>query len=165
MRTVDYVRHIAETAEQLQQLEDKESNPRLHKRVQLLRLLKSGCTPYLSQACRLVGLSEKHGRDLWRKYREQGWAGYVRLDYLRCKRGKLSAAQEAQVNRQAAREGFASQAEVQRYLLTQFGVSLAKSNVSKLLRRLEVTAKVPRPRNRRTSEEAQKAYKKTIVSG
>ncbi|MDQ3180072.1 MAG: winged helix-turn-helix domain-containing protein, partial [Acidobacteriota bacterium] len=58
--------------------------------------------------------------------------------------------------------GFASQAEVQNYIFEQFGVRLARANVSKLLQRLEVTAKVPRPRNLRTSEEEQQVYKKTM---
>ena len=109
----------------------------------------------------MVGYSDKHGREIWQKYLAEGLAGYARLNYLRTKRGKLSYEQEAQVNSEAAAAGFASQTEVQTYIFRQFGVSLARANVSKLLQRLEVTAKVPRPRNRRTSEEEQSAYKKT----
>lgn len=162
MRTVDYVSRITESADQLKGLENKEENPRLRKRLQLLRILKSGLTPFLTRACAMVGYSDKHGREIWRKYQAEGLAGYARLNYSRVKRGKLSYEQEAQVNEQAAVAGFASQTEVQTYIFEQFGVCLARANVSKLLQRLEVTAKVPRPRNRRTSEEEQTAYKKTM---
>ncbi len=163
MRTVDYVNQIKETAEQLRTFENKEKNPRLRKRLQLLRILKSGLTPFLTRACEIVGYSDKHGREIWQKYLAEGLAGYARLNYSRVKRGKLNYEQEAKVNEQAA-AGFASQAEVQTYIFEQFGVSLARGNVSKLLQRLEVTAKVPRPRNRRTSEAGQVEYKKTIHS-
>lgn len=161
MRTVDYVSRITETADELKGLENKEENPRLRKRLQLLRILKSGLTPFLNKACEMVGYSDKHGREIWQKYLAEGLAGYARLNYLRTKRGKLTYEQEREVNGAAATAGFASQAEVQTYIFEQFGVCLARANVSKLLQRLEVTAKVPRPRNLRTSEEEQKAYKKT----
>jgi transposase len=161
MRTVDYVSRITETADELKGLENKEKNPRLRKRLQLLRLLKSGLTPFLNKACEMVGYSDKHGREIWQKYLAEGLAGYARLNYLHVKRGKLSYEQEAQVNSEAAATGFASQTEVQTYIFEQFGVNLVRANVSKLLQRLEVTAKVPRPRNRHTSEEEQTEYKKT----
>ena len=161
MRTVDYVSRIRESADELKGLENKEQNPRLRKRLQLLRILRSGLTPFLNKACQMVGYSDKHGREIWQKYLAEGLAGYARLNYLRTKRGKLSYEQEAQVNSEAAAAGFASQTEVQTYIFEQFGVNLGRANVSKLLQRLEVTAKVPRPRNRRTSEQEQTAYKKT----
>lgn len=162
MRTVDYVSQIKETADELKRLENKEQNPRLRKRVQLLRILKSGLTPYLTRACEMVGYTDKHGREIWQKYLAEGLQAVSRLNYSRKKRGKLTYQQEAQVNEQAAKVGFASQAEVQTYLFEQFGVCLAISNVGKLLRRLEVSAKVPRPLNRRTSDEQQREYKKTM---
>jgi transposase len=161
MRTVDYINQIKERADELKGLENKEKNPRLRKRLQLLRLLKSGLTPFLNKACQMVGYSDKHGREIWQKYLAEGLAGYARLNYSRQKRGKLSYEQEAQVNSEAAATGFASQTEVQTYIFEQFGVNLVRANVSKLLQRLEVTAKVPRPRNRHTSEEEQTEYKKT----
>lgn len=145
MRIVDYVSQITETAEELKRLENKEQNARLRKRLQLLRILKSDLTPFLTRACEMVGYSDKHGRDIWHKYQAEGLAGYVRLNYSRAKRGKLSYEQERQVNEQAGSVGFASQAAVQTYIFEQFEVRLAISNVGKLLQRLEVTAKVPRP--------------------
>ncbi len=161
MRTVDYVSQIKESADELKGLEKKEKNPRLRKRLQLLRILKSGLTRFLTKACQVVGYSDKHGWEIWKKYLAEGLAGYARLNYLRQKRGKLTYEQEAQVNSAAAAAGFASQTEVQTYIFEQFGVNLVRANVSKLLQRLEVTAKVPRPRNRHTSEEEQTEYKKT----
>lgn len=164
MRTVDYISQIKESVADLKRLENEEKNLRLHKRLQLLRILKSGLMPYLNKACEMVGYTDKHGREIWQKYLAEGLDGYARLNYSRAKRGKLTYEQEAKVNEQSAQKGFASQREVQTYIFEQFGVCLAKSNVGKLLQRLEVRAKVPRPRNARTSEGEQTAYKKTILS-
>ncbi len=163
MRTVDYISQIKESVADLKRLENEEKNPRLHKRLQLLRILKSGLTPYLNKACEMVGYTDKHGREIWRKYLAEGLDGYARLNYSRVKRGKLTYEQEAKVNSEAEQEGFASQSEVQTFILEQFGVCLAKSNVSKLLQRLEVRAKVVRPLNARTSEQEQSEYKKSMT--
>lgn len=113
----------------------------------------------------MVGYTDKHGREIRQKYQAQGLSGYARLNYARQKRGKLSCEQEAKVNERAVKAGFAWQAEAQAYIFEQFGVCLAVSKVGKLFQRLEVRAKVPRPRNRRTSEAEQREYKKTISSG
>lgn len=165
MRTVNYVSQIKETADELKRLENKETNPRLRKRLQLLRILKSGLTPFLTKACEMVGYSDKHGREIWRKYAAAGLEGSVRLNYSRQKRGKLTYEQEAEVNRKAAADGFASQSEAQQFIVEQFGICLAISNVGKLFQRLEVRAKVPRPVNRKTSQREQLAYKKTTPRG
>lgn len=164
MRTVDYVGQIKESAEELKNLEDKEKNLRIRRRLQLLRILKSGLTAYMTEACAMVGYTDKHGREIWRKYLSEGLNGYAKMNYSTAKRGKLTYEQEVQVNKEAATSGFASRSEVQQFIFEQFGVRLAISNVGKLLHRLEVKAKVPRPHNRLTSQDAQSAYKKTIVS-
>jgi transposase len=162
MRTVDYINQIKETVDELKGLENKETNVRVRKRLQLLRILKSGLTPYLTEACAMVGYTDKHGREIWQKYLAHGISGYVQLNYLRIKRGKLTYEQEAVVNQQAAEVGFGSHREAQTYIFEQFGINLEVSNVGKLFQRLEVRPKVPRPRNRLSSEEEQQAYKKTM---
>ena len=163
MRTVDYISQIKETVAELKVSENKETNVRLRKRLQLLRILKSGLTPYLTEACKMVGYTDKHGREIWKKYLAEGLTGYARLNYCRKKRGKLSYEQEREVNEQATQVGFGSQREAQTYIVEQFGVNLAVSNVGKLFQRLQVRAKVPRPRNRLSSAEEQSAYKKTML--
>lgn len=165
MRRVNYISQIKETADELKRLENKETNPRLRKRLQLLRILKSGLTAFLTRACEMVGYSDKHGREIWRKYVADGLEGSVRLNYSRQKRGKLTYEQEAEVNQKAAADGFASQSEAQQFIVEQFGVCLAISNVGKLFKRLEVRPKVPRPLNRKTSESEQLEYKKTTPKG
>lgn len=165
MRTVDYVGQIKETADELKELENKQTNVRVRKRLQLLRILKSGLTPYLTEACVMVGYTDKHGREIWQKYLGEGLSGYAKLNYSRQKRGKLTYEQEAAVNRRAAEVGFGSRKEAQTFIFEQFGIVLEVSNVGKLFHRLEVRPKVPRPRNRLSSDEAQEAYKKTISGG
>lgn len=162
MRTVNYVSQIKETADELKRLENKEENPRRRKRLQLLRILKSGLTAYLTEACQMVGYSDKHGRQIWQKYLTNGLEAAVKINYSRQKRGKLTYEQEAQVNQVAAERGFDSQTEAQQFIVEQFGVRLAISNVGKLFKRLEVRAKVPRPLNRKTSLDEQLKYKKTM---
>ena len=82
MRTVNYISQIKETADELKRLENKETNPRRRKRLQLLRILKSGLTPFLTKACEMVGYSDKHGREIWRKYAAAGLAGSASLPPL-----------------------------------------------------------------------------------
>lgn len=162
MRTVNYISQIKETAEQLKRLENSEENARQRKRLQLLRILKSGLTPYLTKACEMVGYSDKHGREIWQKYLAEDLEAAIKINYSRQKRGKLTFEQEAEVNQKAETSGFASQSQAQAFIVEQFGVCLAISNVGKLFQRLEVRAKVPRPLNRKTSVEEQVEYKKTM---
>jgi len=82
MRKVDYVTLIKESSRELKLLEQQQSKARSRLRLQLLRLLESQMAPTFRQASARLGVSAKHAYPLWRRYREQGLAAFLRLNYL-----------------------------------------------------------------------------------
>jgi transposase len=165
MRKLDFPNLIVETVDELRKQEKTEKEARIRLRVQLLRLLKSQETASIKDACRVCGITSKHGYDLWRKYREQGLAEYLRLNW-KPRRAKLSDEQQRKLVARAATEnGFGSQAEARCFMADEFAVSYTQGGVSLLFGRLKIKAKVPRPLNRKAVAEEQTAYKKTLSGG
>ena len=160
MRVVDYQTEISETEIELRTLEKRQSNAKLLLRTQLLRLLKSGEFLQLKRAVAVLGITEKYGYDLWRKYKTEGLAGYLQLNY-RANRTKLNEEQQVKLIEQAS-EGFDSQAAAQEFIENQFGVSYTQQGISLLFQRLKIKAKVVRPFNIKADEKEQSSYKKTL---
>ncbi len=90
MRKLDFLNLIVETIDELRKREKTEKDARIRLRVQLLRLLKSQETGSIKDACRVCGITSKHGYDLWKKYRDKGLSDYLRLDW-KPRLSKLSA--------------------------------------------------------------------------
>jgi transposase len=162
MRKLDFVNLIGETIESLRERERQEKDARRRLRAQLLRLLKSGETSSIKEACRICGITPKHGYALWGKYQEQGLDEYLKLNW-KPGVGKLSVVQQRELMERASREnGFGSQAEVKEYLAQEFAVNYSQGGISLLFQRLKIKAKAPRPLNQKTSVEEQSEYKKTL---
>jgi transposase len=162
MRKLDFLNLIVETVDELRKREKTEKEARVRLRVQLLRLLKSLETASIKDACRVCGITPKHGYDLWQKYREKGLNDYLRLDW-KPRRSKLSNEQERNlVQRAGTDNGFGSQQEVRRFVRDEFDVGYTQGGISLLFSRLKIKAKVPRPRNKKAVAEEQTAYKKTL---
>ncbi len=81
MRKLDFLNLIVETVDELRKRERREKDARVRLRVQLLRLLKSRETVSIKAACRVCGITSKHGYDLWKKYRDKGLSEYLRLNW------------------------------------------------------------------------------------
>jgi transposase len=162
MRKLNFPNLIIEPVEQLREREKKETDARLRLRVQLLRLLKSQETASIKDACRICGITPKHGYDLWRKYRDKGLSEYLRLNW-KPRRAKLSNEQQRKLlERVGTNNGFGSQAEARRFLQDEFNVCYTQGGVSLLFSRLKIKAKEPRPLNIKASAAEQAAYKKTL---
>jgi transposase len=162
MKRLDYPALIIETVDELRNRERSEKEARLRLRVQLLRLLKNQETDSMKAACRICGISPKHGYALWKKYQSKGLDEYLRLEW-KPRRAKLSAKQQATlIKRATSGNGFGSQAEALAYLGSELGVAYTQGGVSLLFQRLRIKAKQPRPRNKQASSEEQTAYKKTL---
>ena len=161
MRVVDYQTEISETETDLRTLEKRQSNAKLLLRTQLLRLLKSGEVLQLKKAVGILGITEKYGYDLWKRYKTEGLGGYLQLNY-RANRAKLNTEQKAKLVERAGM-GFDSQAEAQEFIENQFGASYTQQGISLLFQRLKIKAKVVRPFNIKADIEEQIAYKKTSV--
>lgn len=162
MRKLDFASLIVETVSELRAREKKEKDARRRLRVQLLRLLKSQETVSIKDACRVCGITAKHGYDLWHKYRDKGLSEYLQLKW-KPRQAKLSLEQQTRLLERAASEnGFVSQQEAQRFLKDEFDVCYTQGGVSLLFSRLKIKAKEPRPLNKKASLEEQAEYKKTF---
>jgi len=162
MRKLDFLNLIVETIDELRKREKTEKDARIRLRVQLLRLLKSQETASIKDACRVCGITSKHGYDLWKKYRDKGLSDYLRLDW-KPRVSKLNAVQQRKlVERASTNNGFGSQREGQRFLHDEFDVCYTQGGISLLFSRLKIKAKVSRPRNKKAVAEEQTAYKKTL---
>lgn len=162
MRKLDFPNLIVETDADLRERERKEKDARLRLRVQLLRLLKSQAVVSIKDACRVCGITPKHGYDLWKVYRQKGLNAYLQLNW-KPRVSKLSAEQLTKLLERAASEnGFGSQQEARRFLQDEFNVSYTQSGVCLLFQRLRIKAKEPRPLNKKVSLEEQSEYKKTL---
>ncbi len=165
MRKLDFPNLIVETGSELRKREKKEKDARVRLRVQLLRLLKSQETASIKDACRVCGITPKHGYDLWKKYRDKGLSKYLQLNW-KPRISKLNAEQQRKLLARASTEnGFGSQQEVRRFLQDEFDVSYTQGGVSLLFSRLKIKAKEPRPMNIKASASEQTAYKKTLSHG
>lgn len=159
MRVVDYQTEISETETDLRTLEKRQSNAKLLLRTQLLRLLKSGEFSQLKKVVGILGITEKYGYDLWKKYKTEGLGGYLQLQY-RANRAKLNTEQKAKLVERAG-EGFDSQAAAREFIENEFGVHYTQQGISLLFQRLKIKAKVVRPFNIKADIEEQREYKKT----
>ena len=165
MRKLDFPNLIIETVSELRKREKEEKDARVRLRVQLLRLLKSREMASIKDACRVCGITPKHGYDLWHKYRDTGLSEYLQLNW-KPRRSKLNAEQQRELLARASTEnGFGSQQEVRRYLQDEFDVSYTQGGVSLLFSRLKIKAKEPRPMNIKAAAWEQTAYKKTLSHG
>jgi transposase len=125
--------------------------------------LKSREAEFLKDACRMLGISSKHGYQLWNWYKEKDFDQYLKLNY-KPGEGKLSSEQKALLVEKASDgRGFASQQEVRRYLKEEFNVSYTQPGVCLLLQRLKIKAKQPRPSNVKADKEEQREFKKTLA--
>ena len=160
MKKPDYPKLIKESLRELQSLEKKQTNARLRLRVQFLRLLKSQQVTQVKQASQLLGISHKHGYDLWQRYRKKSLEQYLTLDY-KARQPKLKQKDLQQVVKKA-QSGFLSQREAIDYIKQKFDISYSQQGISALFQRLKVKAKVPRPRNVQSDKAAQADYKKSL---
>lgn len=162
MRKLDFPNLIAQSVDELREREKKENNARLRLRVQMLRLLKSGEIISVKAASQTVGISAKHGYDLWHLYREKGLDKLLELNW-KPRISKLSDEQQSALLLRASQEnGFGSQSEAVKYVADEFGVSYTQGGVCLLFQRLKIKAKEPRPENKRADKSGQSEYKKTL---
>ena len=159
MKVVDYRTQIEQPETKLRTFEKQQSNAKLLLRMQLLRLLKSGQFSQLKEAAVFLGITPKHGYDLWHKYKAEGLDGYLKLNY-RINSAKLDADQKA-VFLERSVEGFATQIEAEEFISSEFGVSYTQQGISLLFQRLKIKTKVVRPFNIKADEQQQIEYKKT----
>lgn len=164
MKRPDYPTLIKESVVELRKLEKRESNARLRLRIQLLRLLKSEAATEVKHASNLLGISAKHGYQLFNRYRDKGLTGYLKLDY-KPKVSKLTEAEKEKFIKESEEKGFASQVEARAWIEKKFGHTYTQQGVSLLFQRFKIKSKTARPDNILGDKEEQVAYKKSLRTG
>ncbi len=161
MRVIDYQKLIKESVAELRKLEKEQTIARLLLRVQLLRLLKSGGFAEVKKVSEFLGISPKHGYELWKRYREKKMQGYLTMDY-KPKQPKLDKQQEAKLLKRAGK-GFQTQQAAIEYIEREFSIKYAQQGISSMFQRLQIKSKAARPFNIKADQEQQSAYKKSLL--
>lgn len=134
---------------------DYQARPRLH----ALWLVRQGRS--VRETAGVVGVHERTVQQWLAWYRQDGLAG-VRV-HRRAGRGKaafLTAEQQAALVAQAATGTFHTAQDAVAWVAEHFGVTYRLKGMYRLLARLTVRPKVPRPVNPKTTAEAQAAWKR-----
>lgn len=159
MKVIDYQAEIQESVEELRKLEKQQTQAKLLRRVQFLRLLKNGSFAHAKKCAEFLGLEEKQGYEWWKLYKKAGLGEYLKLNY-QANAKKLKESEEAILLEQA-QKGFSSQKEAREYIYQEFGVEFTQQGVSDLFERLKIKKKVLRPFNIKADQAEQTRYKKT----
>lgn len=160
MKVIDYEREIKESVEELRKLEKQQQQAKLLRRVQFIRLLKSGEFKHAKRCAEFLGLEEKQGYEWWKLYKKAGLGEYLKLNY-QANAKKLKELEE-EILLEQAQKGFSSQKEAREYISQEFGVEFTQQGVSDLFKRLKIKKKVLRPFNIKADQEEQTRYKKTL---
>lgn len=136
-----------------------EPDYQLRPRLQALWLLRQGRS--VRETAGIVGAHERTVQQ-WVSWYRDGGLEVVR-GHRRAGRGRpgwLSAEQQAALVAQAATGAFTTARDAVTWVAEQFGVHYRVGGMYRLLARLTIHPKVPRPMNPKTSAEAQAAWKK-----
>lgn len=149
-----------EDEKRLYELYRKESNGKIKMRLHSFWQLRQGKT--IQAVCEITGCSAASLERWLRWYRHGGIDEIYRRKHGgdHGEKGFLTEIQKEALVKQAAEEGFASATEAGVWIEETFGVHYKTDSVRKLLRRVGLKKKVPRPRSPQMSPQAQKVWKK-----
>ncbi|MDO1450359.1 hypothetical protein Q0590_29050 [Rhodocytophaga aerolata] len=135
---VNYQELISQSVEELRQLEQKQKEVVLLKRLQVLRLLKSGQAKNMEEAATLVGISAVQARRLWREYKRFGLdIALICLKPGKNSRLKLTSA-ALHIEARVTSGYFRSLKQVQEFLLKKYQVGYTQAGVWHLLKTLNL---------------------------
>ncbi|MDP6550541.1 MAG: winged helix-turn-helix domain-containing protein, partial [Dehalococcoidia bacterium] len=160
----EYPSVIQESEEELRALERKHrSNGRVAKRVQMVRLLKSGACRSMRHAAPVLEYSVPQLERWWRSYREGGIdALLVDSSSMRGRPELMTPQAWEGLNAEMEAGRMRTLEQVRRYLAQEWDVHYASSaSVSGLFRRHKVKWKTGRRRHRKADAAAQAAFKQT----
>jgi len=155
---------IGESVEVLSALERKHhANGRLAKRIQMLRLLKSGGCRSMRHAAPVLGYSVPQLERWWRSYREGGISALlVDRTSNRGQRERMTPEAWEGLNAEMEAGRMRTLDQVRQYLAQKWDIHYADaSSVSELFRRHKVKWKTGRRRHRKADAAAQAAFKQT----
>lgn len=157
-----YSQSIDQSVEELQSLQKSQSKVVVYQRLQMLRLLKQCQAKTLTAASKLVGVSKRSGLRWWKQYKQEGLESLLVVAPTR--QPRLSKEQQQELMAEAARGEFSTIAEILRWVEQSFGISYTEVGMWKLVRRLKIKKKTPRPSHVKKDEEAVERFKKTSLT-
>jgi transposase len=157
-----YSQAITQRVEELQSLQKSQSKVVVYQRLQLLRLLKECQAKTLTEASTLVGVSKRSGLRWWKQYKQEGFESLLVVAPTR--QPRLSKQQQQELLAEAARGEFSTIAEILHWVEQSFGISYTEVGMWKLVRRLKIKKKTPRPSHVKKDQWAIERFKKTSLS-
>lgn len=156
-----YAPLIAESIEDLHKLERRYRNQSVHPRVQMLRLLKSGCCRSLSQVALSLSYSGKQVERWWKSYQQTGITKLLEGTPVSGGRPtRISAEAWSGLHQQMLQGQIGRLEDAQRYLMQKWQTDYSIGGLSDLFKRRKVKLKTGRRRHRQASEEEQTTSKK-----
>jgi transposase len=160
-RCLDYPKAIKESAQQLLELERRQTKALMRDRMRFLRLLKTGECTSQAGAGKYIGLSLRGSEKLWKKYRQEGLQGLLTYPYQGTK-GKLSEEQQQQLCEQLCTDQFQSLQQACDYAEQHFGIHYTVPGILYVFKRLKVKKKTGRPVHDHKDVQGEKDFKKKI---
>lgn len=157
-----YSKAIDQSVEELQSFQKSQSKVVVYQRLQMLRLLKECQAKTLTESSKLVGVSKRSGLRWWKQYKQQGLESL--LVVAPTGQSRLSGQQQQELIAEAARGEFSTIAEIATWVAQSFGISYTEVGMWKLVRRLKIKKKTPRPSHVKKDEEAVARFKKTSLT-
>ena len=156
-----YSQAIQQSEEELQSRQRSASKVVIYQRLQMLRLLKSCQVKTLSEAARVIGVNKRSTQKWWRQYKEQGLESLLVVAPTR--QPRLSAQQQQELLAEAAKGEFSTIVEILRWVEQSFGISYTEVGMWKLVKRLKIKKKTPRPSHVKKDEGAVERFKKVSL--
>lgn len=157
-----YSQAIQQSEEELQSRQRSASKVVIYQRLQMLRLLKSCRAKTLSEAARAIGVNRRSTQKWWRQYKEQGLESL--LEVAPTRQSRLSKEQQQELLAEAAKGKFSTIVEILRWVEQSFGISYTEVGMWKLVKRLKIKKKTPRPSHVKKDEGAVERFKKVSLS-
>lgn len=157
-----YSSRIAESVDQLRQLESQQKQARQRDRIRFIPLLKEGIAPGQQQAGEQIGLALRQSQRLWQTYAQDGLQALISPAYTPAF-GKLSAHQIAQLQAWLRLDQAQTLTHIQTYIQQRWAIYYTLGGLSQLCKRLKIKPKTGRPVNLRQDPAAREAFKKTSL--
>ncbi|BAY35448.1 putative transposase (plasmid) [Nostoc carneum NIES-2107] len=156
---------ISESQKELEKALKHATTASSKERLQMLYWLKSG------QVSSRRSLAERLGRDeatitRWvRKYKDEGKRGLLEVKHAPGKAASISGSDLERLERRLQEpSGFTSYGQIQQWLQSELGLSLAYKTVYEVVRsRLGAKLKVPRPQSTKQHSESLSHFKKNCL--
>ncbi len=140
---MNYQVEIAESGDNLRNLERAAKDLKTRVRVRFIRLLKIGKAMTQEQAGALIGVQVRQSQRLWKQYREEGLSKLCQNNYVG-RKAKLRAEQE-QLRQRLRDDDIGTLERARICLKEEFSVDYTVGGVSCLFQRMKVKLKTGRP--------------------